>query len=252
MNEVIKIETKEINGEQTNSVSARDLHEFLESKQDFSDWIKNRIEKYNFAQGIDFIKFPKIMELGIKPRIEYYLTLDVAKELSMVENNEKGRQARLYFISCEKKLREVAIVQVPTSLKDALKLAYEQQCLLEEKEKALTAERERVEHLTPKAQFYDQAMSSTDTLAMDEVAKVLNLGFGRNKLFELLRDHKVLMNNNQPYQAYIDRGYFKIVEQTFDKPSGKTGLNLKTVVLQKGVAFIRKLAAGDLQEKIDF
>ncbi|SHJ53790.1 anti-repressor protein [Clostridium cavendishii DSM 21758] len=87
-------------------VDARELHEFLESKQDFSTWIKNRIEKYEFVENVDFSTFHKFVEregtnLGSK-RTEYVLTIEMAKELSMVENNDKGKEARKYFIECEK------------------------------------------------------------------------------------------------------------------------------------------------------
>ena len=90
------------------AVSARDLHSFLESKQDFSTWIKNRIDKYDLVENVDYAVFHKFMENpnGGRPQIEYALTVDAAKELSMVEGNEKGKQARRYFIECERKLKE--------------------------------------------------------------------------------------------------------------------------------------------------
>ncbi|RLJ33877.1 phage anti-repressor protein [Chryseobacterium sp. 7] len=97
MNELIKI--TEHNGNK--AVSARELHSYLESKQDFSNWIKNRINKYGFIENQDFQRFDKIIETGGR-LIEYALTIDCAKELSMVEGNEKGKEARKYFIDVEK------------------------------------------------------------------------------------------------------------------------------------------------------
>ena len=77
---------------------------------------------------------------------------------------------------------------------------------------------------------------------MSEVAKVLNYpGYGRNRLFEFLREKKVLMPNNQPYQKYVDCGYFRVVEQKYTKPNGDIAINIKTLVYQKGVNYIRKL-----------
>ena len=114
MNELIPLHPQTINGTPTETVSARELHTFVESKQDFSTWIKNRIEKYGFVENVDYL-LHKIVEQtpsGAKHKIEYYITLDMAKQLAMVENNEKGMQVRKYFIECEKKLREV--VQQPT------------------------------------------------------------------------------------------------------------------------------------------
>jgi len=105
MENLIKVTTNE-KGE--GAVSARELHAFLESKRDFSNWIKDRIEKYGLVENQDFTSFNEIVEreIGATRRIEYALTIDCAKELSMVEGNEKGKQARRYFIACEKKLKQ--------------------------------------------------------------------------------------------------------------------------------------------------
>ena len=109
MNELIPLQPQTINGNAIETVSARELHEFLESKQDFSTWIKNRISEYDFVEHQDFITAPQkygTANGGYATRNEYYVTLDMAKELSMVERNEKGKQARKYFIECEKKLTQ--------------------------------------------------------------------------------------------------------------------------------------------------
>ena len=76
---------------------------------------------------------------------------------------------------------------------------------------------------------------------MGQVAKVLNMGVGRNTLFEILREKKILRRNNEPYQDYIDNGWFRLVESRYQKPNGDTCINLKTVVFQKGVDGIRKM-----------
>ena len=106
MTELIKLQPQTINGNAVETVSARELHSFLESKQDFSTWIKNRIEKYEFVENVDYTLLHKKMEQvsGAKHLIEYCITLGMAKELAMVENNDKGSQARKYFIECERKL----------------------------------------------------------------------------------------------------------------------------------------------------
>ena len=98
------ISITEQNGNQV--VSARELHSFLEVKTKFATWITNRIEKYEFIENQDYITISKILENGGGRTIEYALTLDTAKELSMVENNDKGKQARKYFIEAEKKLNK--------------------------------------------------------------------------------------------------------------------------------------------------
>lgn len=84
------------------TVNARELHAFLKNRQDFSTWIKNRIADYDFVENQDFITAPQkygTANGGYATRKEYYITLDMAKELSMVERNEQGKQARRYFIS---------------------------------------------------------------------------------------------------------------------------------------------------------
>lgn len=101
MNELIKV-TQNNNGEQL--VNAKDLHDFLQVKSKFADWIKNRIKKYGFIENVDYTTISKNLENGGR-EVEYIITLSVAKELSMVENNSRGREARLYFIECEKQLK---------------------------------------------------------------------------------------------------------------------------------------------------
>ena len=138
------------------AVSARDLHAFLESKQDFSTWIKNRIEKYDLVENVDYVTAPQIYGTangGHSTRLEYALTIDAAKELSMVEGNEKGKQARRYFIACEKKLKE----SQPESLSPSeliLKLAQmnveneRKMKALEEKQTRLESEIEEIKQRT--------------------------------------------------------------------------------------------------------
>jgi len=108
MNELIKI--TESNGKR--AVSARELHAFLESKQEFANWIKSRISQYGLVENEDFVTIDKVIKRkegvrGASKATEYALTIDCAKELSMVEGNEKGKQARRYFIRAEKALREI-------------------------------------------------------------------------------------------------------------------------------------------------
>lgn len=104
--------------------------------------------------------------------------------------------------------------------------------------------RERLElentEMRPKAEFYDDVTGSEDTIDIGEVAKVLHMGIGRNKLFQFLRDKKVLAPNNAPYQRFIDAGYFRRVESSYEV-YGTTHVSVKTVVFQRGVDYIRKL-----------
>ncbi|MGE4565568.1 MAG: antA/AntB antirepressor family protein [Victivallaceae bacterium] len=118
----ITISTKvaTIGGETVNAVNARELWKFLESKQEFSNWIQSRIKKFGFSEGIDFAvdKIINGKNAGQFTPTEYIVSLDMAKELAMVENNAKGRQARLYFIEVEKRARAAAMD--PMALADAV------------------------------------------------------------------------------------------------------------------------------------
>lgn len=132
--EVIKVTT---NNRGQKLVSARDLYNFLEVKSRFNDWIKNKIKKYEYQENIDYVCLTKNLVTqtkagreGIAKEIDYAITLDMAKELSMVENNAKGKEARKYFIAME---REVTLLKeenkklydVATSPKELKEREYE-------------------------------------------------------------------------------------------------------------------------------
>lgn len=123
MNELIKLTQSAINGEVQQTVNARELHQFLDVGKDFSTWIKNRIEKYDFVENQDYVivenlSSPDLRNAKARPQTlkDYYISIDMAKELAMVENNDKGKLARKYFIECEKRLKQ----ELPTSYLEAL------------------------------------------------------------------------------------------------------------------------------------
>jgi len=94
------------------TVNARDLHKFLGSKRQFADWIKERITQYDFQENQDYLLVSQNNEIkgrgGDRRSIDYFLSLDMAKELCMVERNERGKQARAYFIDCERRLKTIS------------------------------------------------------------------------------------------------------------------------------------------------
>ncbi|MBW5833020.1 antA/AntB antirepressor family protein [Yersinia enterocolitica] len=109
-NQLIPVFDGTISNETTLLCNARDLHSFLGVGKRFASWITERISEYEFVENQDYVIFSQNREkIGRgRPSIDYHLTLDTAKELAMVERNEKGRQIRRYFIECEKKLRQLA------------------------------------------------------------------------------------------------------------------------------------------------
>ena len=109
MTNIIKITKNEIGNAELNSVNARDIHNYLQVNSKFADWIKRAISKYDFKENIDYtvLKNEKKLNDGVcRPFTDYIVTMDMAKELAMLENNPKGRETRKYFINCEKELQK--------------------------------------------------------------------------------------------------------------------------------------------------
>jgi anti-repressor protein len=234
MNELIKIQTQ--NGHQL--VDARELHSFLESQRDFSTWIKDRIEKYEFEDGKDFSTILG-KSTGGRPTVEYALTLDMSKELCMVENNDRGREARRYFIQMEKKALN------PSVLPSKKQLA---QWVIEGEEtiarlNAENANKEKtIKALSPKAELMERVLDTDDKIDIGQAAKILQLPFGRNTLFEQLREKGIFfMNRNEPKQEYIERGYFQLKEKLIERDNHQPFVVIKVLVTQKGLQYIAKL-----------
>jgi anti-repressor protein len=243
MNELIKIHTYQ----EKRVISARILQHFLGNKQDFSTWIKMRIEKYGFIEDQDYYSFHKIVEreVGATSRIEYALSIDMAKELCMIENNDRGRQARQYFIMKEKEANNKPALT--TSRKELAIMILQAEEEIEKLTGITVSQDKTIQKLAPKAEVFDRAMDSSGLVDIGQVAKLLGLPFGRNKLFEKLRERGVFFKHkNEPKQKYIDRGYFRLKEMTIDRPGDKPILYLKVLVTQKGLLSICKSYGGNL------
>ncbi len=216
-------------------VEGRELHEKLGVKTEYKKWF-TRMCEYGFIENQDYVRVTqKCTTLGGEQNItNHIIKLDMAKEICMIQRTEIGKQFRQYFIECERRLKEQSQFKLPTTYKEALLQLVEK---VEENEKLLLENQE----MKPKAEFFEAVTNSKTAIQMSEVAKVLDMGIGRNKLFEILRDNKILMQDNRPYQKYIDNGWFRVVEVKYTKQNGDTDINLKTLVYQKGVNGIRKL-----------
>lgn len=230
MTELIKI-TK--NGNQE-VVSAKELYEFLGlSNSQWSRWYNSNIIKDDFfTENFDYQTLD-IMSNG-NPTKDFAITIQMAKELSMLARTEKGKQARKYFIECERKLKSIQPQQL--SRKD---LAY---MVIAAEEKAERLQLEIDTKHKPRSQFIDKVFKSDDLITMSMVAKTLELGFGRNTLFKQLREKGILFKNtNEPKQYYVQQGYFKIKEKLFVTDDGRQKINVQTFVTQKGLGYIAKL-----------
>lgn len=161
------------------AVMGRDLHAFLEVQSNYTTWINRLIEKYGFVEGRDFI--PKMEESsGGRPSENHILTMDMAKEISMVQNNPRGREARQYFIECEKRYRagEMSELDEAKLVQRALQITYRQVRELE----AVNAE------MQPKASYFDEFVADEDLIQFRTLANQLEIK--ESALRQILIDHK--------------------------------------------------------------
>lgn len=216
------------------AVNARALHAFLGSKRDFSTWIKDRIKSYDFTEGIDYVSFPEIVEreIGATTRIEYALTIGMAKELSMVEGNEKGKQARKYFIACEESRKELSRKEI---LMIALKAEEEKEKLALEN-KNLKAENLELQHQSEYARF---VLQSKKTVLVTQIAQ--DYGMTAIRFNALLRDLRIQRKVNGQwilYGEYLGKGYVHSATHNYTHSNGSPDVSLNTEWTQKGRLFL--------------
>lgn len=226
MRELIRIDRTQINGAEVNSVNARDLHKVLESRYQFADWVKTRLEETDARENIDYIVFSEKSEKG-RPLIEYALTTDIAKEIAMLERNEIGKKVRRYFIEVEKAYKQTFVV--PQTLSEALYLAAGQAKQIETLE--LEAKINK-----PYISFAKAVEASVDSALIGDYAKCLSddgVKVGGRRLFSWLRDNKYLSADNKPYQEFMDKGYFELIPYTYATSTG-THTKYTTKITGKG------------------
>jgi phage anti-repressor protein/phage antirepressor YoqD-like protein len=208
---------KNINNQEINTVNARELHKFLESKQDFATWIKSRIEHYHFQENQDFVRLHKKMEANNATLIEYHITLDMAKHLCMVDRSEQGREARLYFIECEKKAKQAPVVKELSRMDliqlamDAEKENQELRALNTEQVKVITEQKDVIE---AQEDFIDSAFKLHDTMSVDYYCKLISNKhnhFGAVKFRSLMKiSGRFVMNHDSdsymPSQEMLNTG----------------------------------------------
>ncbi|ATO57120.1 antA/AntB antirepressor family protein [Bartonella sp. 1-1C] len=243
---LIKISEQAIDQETVQTVNARDLHAFLEIKARFNDWIVNRIKECNFRENQDFISFTKnlVKPQGGRPSIEYYLTLDMAKHLSMIERNDKGHEARQYFIKCEKLLKKVATPQIDYSTPQALLgVLNHLQSQIEQKDHVIA-------ELTPKAEALDGLKRSDGLFGLIEAAKMLEI---RPKdLTNYLRKHDWVYRRSPsgpllPYQDKIKKQLMDCPAITIQRPDGTEKVLPSTKITSRGLACLREQIHGGVQ-----
>lgn len=218
------------------TLSARDLHEKLNIGTKFATWFP-RMTEYGFVEGIDYKTcYPNLgsENHGGQNMVDYDITVDMAKQICMIQRTPEGKAVRQYLIDLEKAWNSPEHIMAR-----ALKMANAAIENLKSQNHLLV---EDVKRMKPKEEFFDAVADSKDAIEIGKVAKVLNFhGIGRNKLFEILRRKGILMKDNIPYQKFIDNGCFRTIEQKYSLPDGETRISIKTLVYQKGVDYIRKV-----------
>lgn len=235
MNNLIKIEIRD----NQQLVSGRELHKFLEVGTRYDTWINRIIEKYNFIENKDFIVVAqKRASNEIKGYTEFddhLMTIAIAKEIAMVSNTEKGKEARIYFIKCEEAWNSPEMILVRAN--------QIQSRMIDDYVDKIKILENKIEEDKTKVEFYNDVTDSKNTCDMQTVAKTLNFkGVGRNNLFEILRKENILQSDNKPYQRYVDSGWFRLIETKYnDYKTSEVKISYKTVVFQKGIEKISAL-----------
>lgn len=235
MNELIKIT---YNNDRP-AVSARDLHDFLEVKTAYKDWFPRMCE-YGFTEGEDFnpLKIERVQNEGermvARTVDDAVLTIDMAKELCMIQRNEKGKQARQYFLQIEKDWNSPEKVMAR-----ALQIAGDKLKRLENK----------VEADAPKVLFADAVSASKTSILVGELAKLMNqngVDIGQHRLFRWMRENGYLIRRNgtdfnMPTQKSMDLGLFTVKETAITHSDGTVTVSKTTKVTGKGQQyFIQK------------
>ena len=239
MNQLITITTNE-NDEQL--VSGRELHKFLEVKTRYSIWF-DRMSEYGFTEDIDYTAVVQKRTTAQGNQTEYIdhaMKLDMAKEVSMIQRNEKGKQARQYFLEVEKAWNNPDMI-----IKRAMDLQARKIFLLETK----------VDELKPKALFAEAVESSKGSIIVRDLAKILkqnNVEIGEKRLFAWLRDNGYLIKKlgsdyNSPTQRSMNLGVMEFTENTVVRNSGDVILRKTPKVTGKGQTyFVGKFLNGGL------
>lgn len=204
-----------------------------------------KAEKTAFVENQQLTKMFALTEVdkpmpvggGMKKMPVYVMNRDGFTLLAMGFTGEKALAFKLEYIkafnSMEQEIRRTN--GVPQTFAQALLLAAKQQERIEAQQAQLAEQK-------PKVEFFDAVAESKTAVEMKAVANTLHFKkVGRNKLFEILREQKVLTGNNMPYQKYVDSGYFRTVEQKYATPDGEVRISVKTLVYQRGIDYICRL-----------
>ncbi len=237
MNDLLKIE---VNSNQEQTVSGRELHMFLGIETRYNDWF-NRMLQYGFEDEKDFYSIlSKTSENG-RPSTDHIMKLDMAKELCMLARNEKGKQARQYFLEVEREWNSPEKVMAR-----ALKLA---EAKLNEVKAFAAEQTKQLEAAQPKVVFADAVATAQTSILIGDLAKILKqngVNTEQKRLFEWMRQNGYLIKRkgadyNSPTQRAMEQKLFEIKETSVAMPDGGIKITRTTKVTGKGQIYFVNL-----------
>lgn len=234
MNEILKVDFD------TQTVSARELHEHLKIGTKFTTWFE-RMKEYGFSEGNEF--FPKMgetSESGGRPQTDYEISVDMAKQICMIQRTPEGKAIRQYLIDLEKAWNTPEQVMAR-----ALKIADRQ---IEELKNSNLLLEQKIEADKPKTIFADAVSASHTSILIGDLAKLIcqnGYQIGQKRLFQWMRDNGYLMKSgasyNMPTQRYVEQGLFEIKESNVQNPDGSVRITRTTKITGKGqLYFVNK------------
>jgi len=232
-------------GDGVQAVMGRDLHEFLEVKAHYKDWFPRMVE-YGFIAGQDFSS--KMSEsTGGRPKQDHIISLDMAKQIAMIQRTDKGRQAREYFLECERKAKQPAL----TGRELLAHAVLEAQSVIESQAKA-------IEELAPAAKSWENLAAPGGDFSVAQAAKVLSrdpvIEIGRNRLFDYLAELKWIFKTKgkrahwEAYQPRIESGLLshKLGGRFINEETGEWEQSNPTVrITAKGLHELHKRLGGE-------
>lgn len=244
------------------TVSGRELHKALEVKTAYKDWFPRMCE-YGFCEGTDFnpLKFEQVQIEGkreVKREItDHQLTIPMAKELCMLQRNEKGKEFRKYFIKIEEYWNSPIMIMkraLDITVKEKEKIQHElnaSKLLIEEKDK-------RIKEMKPKEIFADSVTTSSSSILIGELAKILKQNgtdIGQKRLFAWLRENGYFIRRNGseynlPTQKSMEQQLFEIKETVITHSDGHISVSKTPKVTGKGqIYFVNLFSSGKVEKE---
>jgi anti-repressor protein len=214
------------------TVSARELHDYLDASERYSTWIE-RMNQYGFSEGIDYVGCKTFNALAHQELEDAQITIDMAKEICMLQRSEKGKAARKYFIQLEKDWNTPEKVMAR-----ALDIAHRE----------IESLGTQVKEMKPKALFADAVSTSNTSVLIGDLAKILrgnNIEIGQKRLFQWLRDNNYIIKSggskNMPTQKSMELGLMQVKEGSYINGEGQNITTKTTKITGKGqIYFINK------------